>query len=232
MKEVTLSERLKTVAAFLPAGSCFADIGSDHAYLPSYVCMNDAKAMAIAGEINEGPFLSAEKTVRELNLEERIGVRKGNGLEVLNPFEVKQVVIAGMGGSLISAILEEGKDKLDGVDVLILQPNVDAKAVRIWLSHNGYALFGEKIMEEGNHIYEVIAAEKSKDARSMTEKELLFGPSLLQERSLPFRKKWAREVKNIERILNEMEKAKETNQEKINQFKREKEWIKEVLGID
>lgn len=232
MREITLSERLKTVAGFLPEASRFVDIGSDHAYLPCYVCMKDKYATAIAGEVNEGPYLSAVNTVKTMNLENRISVRKGNGLQVIEPKEVKQVVIAGMGGSLIASILESGKEKLAEVESLVLQPNVDAKAVRVWLEHNSYKLVSEKIVEEGRHIYEVLFAEKKEIEIAMTEKELLFGPYLLQEKSLPFKKKWTRELKNTERILREMKRAKEVNQEKVARYEKEKQWMEEVIDVD
>lgn len=234
MKELIISERLKTVASFLPKHACFADIGSDHAYLPCYVCLADETASAIAGEVNDGPYLSAKKTVQEFALDNRIKVRKGNGLQVIEVKEVNQVVIAGMGGSLIASILENGKEKLQGVETLILQPNVDAKAIRLWLEQNDFDLTAEKIVEEGKHIYEILMAEKkqSKEPQSLNEKELLFGPWLLKEKSLPFKKKWSRELKNTERILEEMQKAKEINEQKIKQFEQEREWIKEVIQND
>lgn len=220
------------MAEFLPKQARFADIGSDHAYLPCYVCMKDSNALAIAGEVNEGPFLSAKKTVKAFNLEKKISVRKGNGLQVIEPGEVNQVVIAGMGGSLIASILEEGKSKLKEVETLILQPNVDAKSIRIWLEDNDYNLTAEKIVEEGNHTYEILFAVRSEVKNKMTEKELLFGPWLLKEKSQPFRKKWAGELKNTERILTEMKKAKDADQNKIDQYQKEKQWMKEVLYID
>src|SRR5690625_254647 len=98
---INLSKRLTTIATFLPSGAYFADIGSDHAYLPCYVCIHDKEARAIAGEVNEGPYNSACETVKAYELNNQIEVRLGDGLHVIDNEQIKQVVIAGMGGSLI-----------------------------------------------------------------------------------------------------------------------------------
>lgn len=143
-----LSKRLEKIAKYLVKPIEFADIGSDHAYLPCYVCLQDATAIAIAGEINQGPYLRAIETVTTNQLENRIHVRKGNGLEVVNEGEVSQITIAGMGGKLIKNILEEGKSKLTGVKRLILQPNLDADIVRKWLYQHRYALLQKRLSKK------------------------------------------------------------------------------------
>ncbi|QTM99851.1 tRNA (adenine(22)-N(1))-methyltransferase TrmK [Sediminibacillus dalangtanensis] len=229
MNERLVSDRIQCIASFLPRGALFADIGSDHAYLPVYVCHMDEQAKAIAGEINEGPYQSAKSTVAEEGLTDRIEVRKGDGLAVISANEVNQVVIAGMGGSLISTILEKGKEKLAGVGQIIAQPNVEARAVRVWLQENGYRLNGEAIIEEAGHIYEVISAISSNIAYSMTETELLLGPYLMKEKSDPFQRKWKMELEKRERVIKQMKKAKYPDVKKMEIFRHEIKLIKEVL---
>ncbi|SDK54090.1 tRNA (adenine(22)-N(1))-methyltransferase [Sediminibacillus albus] len=225
-----LSDRLKSVASFLPEGAVFADIGSDHAYLPVYVCRQDQQALAIAGELNEGPFQSAKRNVEEQGLSARIAVRKGNGLSILKANEVEQVVIAGMGGSLITDILENGKNKLSTVGRIITQPNLEARSIRVWLQENGYKLIGEDIIEEAGHIYEVLAADKSEVKAAMNEVELLCGPFLLKEKSMAFINKWESEIKKRENVVYQMRHASSPDKAKIDQFKEEIEIIKGVLA--
>ncbi|WP_349407855.1 tRNA (adenine(22)-N(1))-methyltransferase TrmK [Pseudalkalibacillus sp. SCS-8] len=204
---IAISKRLEKVTTYIPAGSTIADIGSDHAYLPCYSVQQGIIQHAIAGEVNEGPYQSALSQVKALGLEDRIEVRLGDGLEVISPNEVSVVVIAGMGGQLISNILNRGKDRLSGVNRLILQPNMGAKFIRQWMEANGWVLTAESILEEDEKIYEILVAVRSDDPMELSEAERLLGPFLMEEKNETFQKKWKREKNNWERIAEQLEQA-------------------------
>lgn len=233
-QRLKLSKRLLRVASFLPAGTFFADIGSDHALLPCYVCLNDPKARAIAGEVVEGPYNSAVKTVKEFNLSDVIDVRLGDGLQILTEQDqITEVVIAGMGGLLIQQILDNGKDKIPHVNRIIVQPNIGALHVRKWFERHSFVIIEEKMIEENHHFYEIIVADKCDQHNQKTrldEKELFFGPILLQEKTTAFLEKWESERKSFERIIKQMYQAKQPDIKKIAQYEKELQWIKEVLS--
>lgn len=231
MNSLQLSKRLEKVASYLCKGANFADIGSDHAYLPCFVCLQDEAATAIAGELNEGPYLSALNQVKAQGLAHRISVRKGDGLAVLTPNEVHQVVIAGMGGTLISQILEQGKDKLLGVNRIIAQPNMDAKTLRNWFFENGFELVEEEIIEEDGHFYEILIADRGVPSRPYTnahEKEFYFGPFLMKQKSETFKNKWLEELDKKQKVIQQMKKASQPDENKITQFEEQVKWMKGV----
>ncbi|SDB98710.1 tRNA (adenine22-N1)-methyltransferase [Pelagirhabdus alkalitolerans] len=228
-----LSRRLKLVASYLPKSAYFADIGSDHAYLPVTVCSHDLSAKALAGEINEGPFKAAKQHVGAYGLHDRIEVRRGDGLTIIEEDPVKQVTIAGMGGSLIRSILETGEEYLKSVDLLILQPNVDSYDLRHWMVTSPFSLVDEQILEEDGHIYEVLVAKRGQSGfNEMSYKQLLLGPILMKEKSKPFISKWKRERDNKERIVEQMKLATSPNQLKIDQFIKDIQLINEVIEND
>ncbi|TLS39374.1 tRNA (adenine(22)-N(1))-methyltransferase [Pseudalkalibacillus caeni] len=234
MNEKLLSKRLQAVASYIPKGSVLADIGSDHAYLPCYAILNGLSKEAVAGEVNEGPFRSAVQQVKKSGLQEEISVRKGNGLEVISPNEVNVITIAGMGGQLIRDILKEDQTKLEGVERLILQPNVAAHLLREWLWKNGWRLIAEVILEEDGKIYEILVSEKGQSDSLYTEDtqaNLIFGPYLKSERNEAFQRKWTYEHNKRKHVLNEMKKgSKYENNEKIQDLLKEIKLIEEVLN--
>ncbi|WP_264803258.1 tRNA (adenine(22)-N(1))-methyltransferase [Cytobacillus sp. NCCP-133] len=234
MNTEKLSNRLEAVTKYIPMGTRVADIGSDHAYLPCYAVKKGIVPFAIAGEVVEGPYQSAKKQVEIEGLENQISVRKGNGLEVIKLGEVDCITIAGMGGTLIATILEEGKNKLDTVQRLILQPNLSAVSIRNWLLKHGWELIAEEILEEDGKIYEILAAEKGEPLKPYknADQGLLMGPFLMEEKSIVFRDKWLGELKNWERILMQLEKAAQTEEtEKRKQELRQKiKMVEEVLN--
>ncbi|MFF2447582.1 tRNA (adenine(22)-N(1))-methyltransferase [Neobacillus sp. NPDC058068] len=230
-----LSVRLATVAKYVAKGATIADIGSDHAYLPCYLAKNAGIRFAIAGEVAAGPFQSAEKNVLSEGLSDTISVRMGDGLEVIQPGEVDCITIAGMGGALITSILENGKDKLGSVKRLVLQPNISAISIRNWLLANNWELVDEEIIEEDGKIYEILIAEKGdpdKPYKTNKDMGLLLGPFLVKNQDAAFRKKWTAEKKNWQRIYGALEGAAETaetiekKQELLNKIKLIEEALK------
>jgi len=246
---VILSNRLETIANRVPAGARLADIGSDHALLPTYLAQRGMISFAVAGEVNPGPFEAASRQVRASGLTKVIDVRRGDGLAVIAPGEVDAIAIAGMGGALIASILEEGKAKLDGVGTLILQPNVGEDAVRRWLDGNGWMLTGEAILQEDGKIYEVLTAVPAanvsaeafkrlytsrtlRDGVTLDREALLrFGPYLLEEASPVWTMKWESELVKMERIRQSLLMSElAASKEKARQYAEEMEQIREVLA--
>lgn len=208
-----------------------ADIGTDHAYLPCYAVLEGIVPYAIGTEVNVGPYQSALSFVERLRLGKSIDIRLGDGLSVLEKGEVEQITIAGMGGSLIVKILDNGKEKLHGVRRLILQPNVAVDKVRRWLYENEWTIVDENILEEDGMVYEIVVAEPGKDVRVLTEKDFLFGPYLNEEKSVVFQKKWREELNKQQTILHQLRNASESDKalEKRAEIERVIRLIEEVL---
>lgn len=151
-------ERLLCAASLVRQGSRVADIGTDHAYLPIYLVESGRSPSAIASDIRVGPADSARKNVAAAGLCDRIEVRLGDGLSGIAPDEVDDIVIAGMGGETIAAILQGAEWVKDAHYRLILQPMTRAEDLRRYLLTNGFEIDEERVVPDGRRLYTVMAA--------------------------------------------------------------------------
>ncbi|RUT36414.1 tRNA (adenine-N(1))-methyltransferase [Paenibacillus zeisoli] len=246
-----LSARLQQICDQLTPGCRFADIGSDHALLPVAAVLSGQAASAVAGEVNEGPYEAAKRQVAQSGLNSRISVRKGNGLEVIDPGEVEVITIAGMGGALMVSILSQGISKLNGVKRLILQPNVGEDLVRRWLLEEGWYLSAEHILEEDGKIYEILTADRLEKAEAAAlneelyrerlipgcsqvlnvERLLLMGPRLSEAPVPVFFAKWDSEISKLMKVRSQISKSElEASRLKEEEMRVQIEEWKEVLS--
>lgn len=226
METVGLSNRLMTVAGFVPQGARLVDVGSDHAYLPLFLVKQGRIDFAVAGEVVKGPYESALKNVTQEGELDRIQVRLANGLAAIEATDkISAVTIAGMGGRLIADILTAGKEKLVGVERLILQPNNREDDVRTWLEANDFQLVAETILEENGKIYEILVAEPGQ--MNLSAEERRFGPFLMKEVSPVFREKWERELDKLVYALAQIPAGHEDDRSAISQ---KIQMIKEILS--
>lgn len=231
--EKHLSARLACVASLVPAGARVADIGSDHAYLPAALVLDGKIDFAIAGEVVKGPYENAVHEIKDHQLEGQVIPRLADGLAAIEPADkVDTITIAGMGGSLIASILEKGKDKLTEIKRLVLQPNVGESQLREWLMNNHYQIMTEKIIEEDNHIYEIIVAEPSVVPFRYSKYELDFGPFLLENKGPIFKKKWQEYLQREAHVIDQMQKAQQPPLKKINEINQFLSQVKEAIADD
>lgn len=154
-----LTDRLLKIASLVDEGKKIADIGTDHGYIPVYLLKNDKIDFAILADVNKGPLDNARKEVRHNKLEDKVDLRLGSGIEVLNENEVDQIIIAGMGGILISELLEAKTSVAQNAEKLILQPMQAQDELRKYLYKNGYEVINEVLVKEDFRIYEIIEAK-------------------------------------------------------------------------
>lgn len=168
-----LSERLIKITEFIKDAKVLADIGTDHGYVPVYCVRNGLCQRAVACDINEGPLCAARENIKSHGLESKIETRLSDGLEALKKDEADTIVIAGMGGFLIRAILEKGADKIGKETKLILQPMVAAAELRSYLCENGFNIISEKLAREEDKFYNILCVKKGRC--DYGEKDILFG---------------------------------------------------------
>lgn len=153
-----LSIRLETIASLVPFGARVCDIGTDHGYLSIYLKSNNIAESVIATDLNEKPLLTARKNI-ELSGVSGIDLRLGNGLSPVKKGDADTVIIAGMGGEVISGILSQCNWIKNEEITLILQPTTSADSLRRYLNENGFEIRSEKAVDENRKLYSVMVVK-------------------------------------------------------------------------
>ncbi len=148
-----LSERLHMTANMVRPGMPIADVGTDHAYLPVYLIREGIIPRAFAGDVRKGPLENARMTVERFSLTDKIQLVLSDGLKNFEPNCVNDIVIAGMGGNLISGILSECDWVKTVGNHFVLQPQSHAEVLREYLTTNGFEIIREDVAREGKHLY-------------------------------------------------------------------------------
>ena len=174
-----LSKRLLAVSGLVSYGSRLADVGTDHGYIPIWLTEQGVIRGAVAMDVNRGPLLRAQENIRAHGLEGKIVTRLSDGVAELCPGEADSVVIAGMGGSLMARILEEGKEVLGTMKELVLQPQSDLDKVRRFLQENGYRIDSERMVLEDGKFYPMMHVVHG-EMEPLSAIEAMYGPCLLR----------------------------------------------------
>jgi tRNA (adenine22-N1)-methyltransferase len=155
---IKLSDRLQKIADFIEPGESVADIGTDHGFLPIALWEQGKSPHVILSDINSGPLEKARSNINKHFPEKQFDIRIGNGIRTIKPAEVDNIVIAGMGGLLISEILGDDLEKSKSYKKLILQPRNGQNKLRAWLLENGFAIRDEVLVRERKYLCEIILA--------------------------------------------------------------------------
>lgn len=150
---IKLSKRLYMVSSLLDKGNVICDVGCDHAYLPIYTIENGLFSKAIAMDIKKGPLDKAEENIIKYNMESSIETRQSDGVRNLKKMETDAITICGMGGNVMMHIFEDGKDVLQDISQIILQPQSEYMKLYGYLTYNGYSIENETCTKDSNKFY-------------------------------------------------------------------------------
>ena len=205
-----LTPRLQAIAEQVPQGARFADVGTDHGYLPVWLLRSGRIDSAIAADLREGPLDRARETAGRFGVAERISFRLCDGLSAIRPEEVDTVAIAGMGGETIISILEAAPWTKEGT-LLLLQPMTGSAELRLWLQEHGYQITGERIACEGERLYNILTV-KGGEMHPLSPAELWAG----RQNGGPQRLKYLDQVRNrVEKALRGQQAAQAPDHSKV-----------------
>ena len=147
-----IDERLKSLVKYVDKKDNIIDVGCDPALLDIYLVQNNITNSVIVSDISNNALQQGINNIKKYNLDDRIDVRCGNGLEVLNnEDDINTIIISGMGTNTILDILNN--NYLSKVNKLIIQSNKDYYLLRSEVTKLGFIISNEEVIVVNNKLY-------------------------------------------------------------------------------
>lgn len=240
---IQISNRLQEAAAMVTPGNMLADVGTDHGYVPIYLVQKGVIPGAIAMDINKGPLERAREHIGQNGLGDYIQTRLSDGVAALQVGEADAILVAGMGGGLVTHILEEGMDVCKNAKELILQPQSELQNVRVYLREHGFAIVEERmVLEDGKYYPMMKVTYKGENDCKLSEKKVKlyqmiedkYGPLLLREQNTVLLQYLQKEEMLYRNIRSELQKlpASEKIAARLAEVEQELVYIKEATEWD
>jgi tRNA (adenine22-N1)-methyltransferase len=175
MKNSVLNARLLSAAELVRQDATFADIGTDHAYLPLFLLENQRIKYAFCSDINEGPLASAERNARGRQMLDKTEFILTDGAGVLAGKGITDYAICGMGGELIAHIIDNAPHLKDSGVNLILQPMSRQAFLRKYLVSHGFDIKCESYSFDSGKYYVCLLASYNGKEHSIDNIEAELG---------------------------------------------------------
>lgn len=203
-------------------GKKIADIGTDHAYIPIYMIENSLADYFIASDVREGPISIANENIKEHKLSDKIETRLGSGLSILNKNEADTIIIAGMGGQLISEIIEADIDIAKNAE-LTLQPMNAQYELRKYLIKNGFTVTREDIAVEGFKVYNIFNVKYERQSEFENDIEYHL-PKYLKGHKY-YHDLYDKKHREFSKVILGLKNSKNTDKEKLRLYEY---WLEEL----
>lgn len=197
MKEpFKLDLRLMLCASFVREGAKVADIGTDHAYLPVWLCKKGIAKSALACDIGQEPLQNGIHTIEKYNACDVVEARLCYGLSAINQDEADDIIIAGMGGETIAEIIGSWDYSKDPQKHFILQPMTKPQFLINFLYSKGFEIIKQECCFD-KKLYTVMLVKYTGKTFEITEEFLHLGK--LSPKTNPFDREYLEmEIRNLE----------------------------------
>ncbi len=175
MKGWALTPRIRSAAELVRQDAVFADVGTDHAYLPIFLLTEGRVRFAYCSDINEGPLASARRNAEAAGVCSRVEFLLTDGAVALSGKGVSDLAICGMGGELIADIIERAEWTRQGGVNLILGPMSKQAHLRKYLYSQGYTVLEEKYTTDAGKHYLTLLVTYTGESREITDTESEIG---------------------------------------------------------
>lgn len=180
--KLPISQRLLNCAALVPQGARVADIGADHGYLSIELLRQGIASYVHASELREKPLQRAIENAGKFGVADKMRFSQADGLDAIAPDEVDTVICAGMGGDLITGIIERCPWIQNPRYLLILQPQSSGNDLRRRLAELGFSIAQETLAQDSGFLYNILCLRYA-HPQHLTPGQQYLSPQLLESGS-------------------------------------------------
>lgn len=169
---IRLDQRLTAIANLVDYGKV-ADVGCDHGKLGYYLVSTDRASEVIATDISKPSLDKAKELAFENGVAHLMQTRLCDGLGAVCSEEVDTVIVAGLGGDVISGILQRAREDNKTFDSFILSPNTHPEKVRKEIVLSKHTIVFDEMLECAGKTYTIIKTKKGESA--LDDMQIRFG---------------------------------------------------------
>ena len=226
---IKLSNRLKKIAELVDFGATVIDVGTDHGYVPNFLCEKKISRDIIATDISKNSLEKSIELTKKMGNEKFIRNILANGIVKENR---DNIIIAGLGGIQIAEIILNSIEISKSAKKLILQPMQKTNILRRELNNMGFEIIDEEIIFEDDRYFEIIIAKFNAKKKSLDELDFYFSKSLINKKDKVYLAYLSERKVELEKILNKINKFNKRSIKRrddlINLLKRTEEAIDEI----
>lgn len=197
---IKLSKRLNKIAELVDFGASVIDVGTDHGYVPNFLCENKISSDIIATDISNNSLQKSIELTKELENEKYIRNILANGI-----IDEKRdnIIIAGLGGIQIAEIINNSIEIAKSANKLILQPMQKTQILRRELNNMSFKIIDEYIIYEDDRYFEIIVARFLKGVKIETfkDEDYYFSKKLIDKKDKTYLKFLLDKKTYLENIL-------------------------------
>lgn len=174
---INLSKRLEKLSSIIKPSDSFADIGTDHGFVPFYLLENNIVNKAYIADISKKCLAKADKFFAG-KFSKRAEFILSDGLKKFDENNIipDRVLIAGMGGLLISQIISASFELAKRVKEFILQPMQGPEYLREYLLSHGFSIDEEYVIFDKKY-YQIMVCHYTGTVQS--RKTYIIGENIL-----------------------------------------------------
>ncbi len=226
---IKLSNRLKKIAELVDFGATVIDVGTDHGYVPNFLCEKKISRDIIATDISKNSLEKSIELTKKMGNEKFIRNILANGIVKENR---DNIIIAGLGGIQIAEIILNSIEISKSAKKLILQPMQKTNILRRELNNMGFEIIDEEIIFEDDRYFEIIIVKFNGKKKSLDELDFYFSNILINKKDKVYLSYLSERKFELEKILNKINKdnkrSNKRRDELINLLKRTEDAIDEI----